>query len=88
MNDDHAPVFRKRFVPWYDSDRLCAILAAFMLLVAAFGACGVSVALEAAEWTGYVWLPAILTLLAAGVAASTLRRLLQRLWHRASRQMP
>jgi hypothetical protein len=85
MNDDRAPVFRRIIVPWYDSDRTCLITAAVMLLVTGFAACGLSVALESPAWLRYAWLPALLLLMALGVAASLLRRLIRRYLARTAR---
>jgi hypothetical protein len=78
MNDDRSPVFRRIIAPWYDSDRTCLIMVALLLMVAGFGACGLSVALESPEWQRYAWLPGVLILLAVGVAVSMLRRLIRR----------
>lgn len=78
MRLDQNPVHRKAIFPWYDSEAACYVCLGFMLMVLVFGLIGIYVALETAEYRSYVWLPACLAVMSAGVMLSIIRRLIHR----------
>jgi len=78
MRIDQNPLFRKVFVPWYDSEMICSIVIFFMFLVFLFGFAGISVARENIEYSEYVWVPVLLMVMSGGVIISTTIRLIKR----------
>ena len=78
MHLDQHPFFRKIIVPWYDSEKSCAVVIGFMVLVIVFGLFGISVGYETAEFKEYIWVPVLLVIMSAGVAVSTAVRLFKR----------
>ncbi|MBU0768000.1 MAG: hypothetical protein KJ687_02750 [Proteobacteria bacterium] len=82
MRIDQNPLFRKTIIPWYDSEAVCIGVIVFMLIVFFFGAVGISVARETAEYHGYVWIAVLLVVMSGGIVFSTIIRLMKR---RASR---
>ncbi len=78
MREDDKPIFRSRFVPWYDRGPLCAFLLAAMAVVAAFGATGAAVAWKNPLYIPYLWVPCLVTGLSGGVMISVLARLILR----------
>lgn len=83
--DEQHPVFRKEIAPWYDSEVACFMVIFFLILVLLFGVAGVSTALEHEDYRAYVWMPALLIALSAGVVASVIIRLVKRYTARASK---
>ena len=80
-NSVQNPLFRKAILPWYDTDAVCILTGAFMLLVFAFSFAGIAVAFETPESRRHIWVPCALLVLSAGVAASVVFRLLRRRAH-------
>ncbi len=78
MSFGQNPVFRKAFVPWYDTEVVCVIVILFMSLVFLFGVAGLSVAMEYNTYYKYIWVPVFLITMSGGVIFSTLFRLIKR----------
>ena len=78
MPADKNPVFRKAVIPWYKSTSAYIIMIIFMLLVFFFALAGISVAREFPEYKGYVWVPAVLLAMSAGIVITTTARLIKR----------
>lgn len=76
--DLKGPVYRKVFVPWYDSEVACLLVIVFMFIVFLFGMMGISVAHETLEYRPFVWVPVSLVALSAAVILSTTIRLIRR----------
>jgi hypothetical protein len=85
MLDDKNPVFRKAVIPWYNSTSIYIIMIIFMLLVFFFALAGISVAREYPEYLGYVWVPAVLLAMSAGIIIITAARLIKRHSRKSSR---
>jgi hypothetical protein len=85
MLDDKNPVFRQAVIPWYNSTSVYIIMIIFMLLVFFFALAGVSVAREYPEYQGYVWVPAVLLAMSAGIIIITAARLIKRHSHKSSK---
>lgn len=78
MKLDDSPVFRKKIVPWYDSEPVCLVMIMLMDAVYLFSAAGVTVARTTPEYGHHIWVPALLMLLSGGVIISTTFRLISR----------
>lgn len=85
MRLDQNPVFRKVIVPWYDSETACLVLIILMTLVFLFGFAGLSISQEDPRFMPYLWVPALLMLMSAGVVVSITVRLLKRYLQRYAR---
>jgi hypothetical protein len=79
------PMFRKAIYPFYDSEKACIIIFIIMLLIFLFGIAGISAAREDAQYSGYVWFPALLTILSLAVLISTTTRLVKHYRERISK---
>lgn len=86
MSTDKTPVFRKVIIPWYNSTSAYIIMIIFMLLVFFFALAGISVAREHPEYQGYVWVPAVLLAMSAGIIIVTTARLIKRYSHKPAKQ--
>jgi hypothetical protein len=86
MLADKNPVFRKVIIPWYNSTSAYIIMIIFMLLVFFFALAGISVAREHPEYQGYVWVPAVLLAMSAGIIITTTARLIKRYSHKPAKQ--
>lgn len=85
MPADKNPVFRKAVIPWYKSTSAYIIVIIFMLLVFFFALAGISVARKFPEYHGYVWVPAVLLAMSAGIVVTTTARLIKRYSHKPAR---
>ena len=85
MAADKNPVFRKAVIPWYKSTSAYIIMIMFMLLVFFFALAGISVAREFPEYQRYVWVPAVLLAMSAGIIIATTTRLIKRHSHKTAR---
>ena len=85
MPADKDPVFRKAVIPWYKSTSAHIIMILCMLLVFFFALAGISVAREFPEYQGYVWVPAVLLVMSAGIIITTTARLIKRHSHKPTR---
>jgi len=82
MHLDSHSFHRKVIIPWYDSNRVCLITCAVMLLAFGFGVIGVFAAYENPDYRRYAWVPITLTALSGGVAVSLGARLFRRKFRR------
>jgi hypothetical protein len=71
------PMFRKAIYPFYDSEKACILIFIIMLLILLFGIAGISAAREDVQYAGYVWVPALLSILSLAVLISTTTRLVK-----------
>ena len=85
MRIDQNPVFRKSFVPWYDSETACIIVIIFMIVVLLFGFAGISVAHENVKYQEEVWVAVLLVVLSGGLLLITTVRLIKRYIRRSSK---
>lgn len=85
MRIDESPVFRKTFVPWYDSTGSCLVMILFLDGVFLFSAAGLSVARMAPEFYPHIWVPVLLMVASGGLMLSTAFRLIRRYLDRIRR---
>ncbi|MGD2037606.1 MAG: hypothetical protein PVH28_06945 [Desulfobacterales bacterium] len=85
MSADKNPVFRKAVIPWYNSTSVYFITIIFMLLVFFFALAGISVVREYPEYEGYVWVPAVLLAMSAGIIITAAARLIKRHSHKSAK---
>ena len=85
MRIDQNPVFRKSFIPWYDSETACIIVIIFMIVVLLFGFAGISVAHENVKYQEEVWVAVLLVVLSGGLLLITTVRLIKRYIRRSSK---
>ena len=71
-------LFRKAFIPWYDTDFAMIVTLSFAVAVLLFSMTGVVAALDTIDYHAYIWIPCLLGLLALIVIISTLIRLIRR----------
>jgi len=71
------PMFRKAIYPFYDSEKACIIIIIIMLLILLFGMAGIAAAREDVQYAGYIWVPALLSILSLAVLISTSVRLIR-----------
>ena len=79
------PMFRKAIYPFYDSEKACIIIFIIMLLILLFGIAGMSAAREEVQYAGYIWMPALLSILSLAVLISTSARLIRHYLDRISK---
>lgn len=85
MRIDQNPVFRKSFIPWYDSETACIIVIIFMLVVFLFGVAGISVAHENVIYQEEIWIAVLLVVMSGWVLLTTTIRLMKRYIRRSSK---
>lgn len=71
-------LFRKAFIPWYDTDLALLITLIFVLIVLLFSLAGVAAALDTPRYHDFIWVPCLLGTLSLAVTISTLIRLIRR----------
>jgi len=71
-------LFRKAFIPWYDTEPVMLATLVFALLVLLFSLYGIAAALDAPDYGPYLWVPLLLGSLALVLVVSTLVRLIRR----------
>ncbi|MCP4353319.1 MAG: hypothetical protein GY795_48330 [Desulfobacterales bacterium] len=76
--DEQSPVFRKEFIPWYDTNIACSVVVVFTLFVFIFSLIGISSAHENVGYQEYVWVPTLLAIMSFIVMISNTIRLLRR----------
>ena len=79
------PVFRKAIIPWYHSTNAYILVIIFMLGVFFFALTGISVARQSPSYRGYVWVPAVLLVMSAGMIITTTARLIKRYLHKSAK---
>ncbi len=78
-------MFRKAIYPFYDSEKACIIIFIIMLLILLFGMAGIAAAREDVQYAGYIWVPALLSILSLAVLISTSVRLIRHYLDRISK---
>jgi uncharacterized membrane protein len=78
MRLDPNPLFRRAIIPWYDSNALCWVLVAAMVVLVYFSITGIVVAHSNPAYNGFVWVPWVLLVLSLVLALSISWRLIQR----------
>jgi hypothetical protein len=76
MSFDTNPVFRKIIVPWYETKKVCWFLICSMTLVMLFAFSGLTVAKGNPDYSGFIWVPVLLIVMAGLVLVSSIRQLL------------
>ena len=71
-------LFRKAFIPWYDTEPAMLLTLVFCVAVLLFSITGVAAGLDTPQYTGYIWIPCLLGGLSLAVTVSTLIRLVRR----------
>jgi hypothetical protein len=71
-------LFRKAFIPWYDTDLSMLLTLIFALVVVLFSMAGIAAALDTPRFNGYIWVPCLLMVLSLTITISTLIRLIRR----------
>lgn len=71
-------LFRKAFIPWYDTDLAMLLTLIFALVVVLFSMAGIAAALDTPRFNGYIWVPCLLMVLSLTITISTLIRLIRR----------
>jgi hypothetical protein len=76
--DQKGPVYRKVFVPWWDSEVACLLVIVFMFVAFLFGIVGISVANKMPQFRPFVWVPVLIVVLSSVVILSTTIRWIRR----------
>ena len=71
-------LFRKAFIPWYDTGLAMVLTLAFALAVLLFSITGVAASLDTPSYQDYIWVPCLLGVLSLAITISTLIRLIRR----------
>lgn len=71
-------LFRRAFIPWYDTELAMLLTLIFALVVLLFSMAGVAAVLDTPSYRDYMWVPGLLGLLSLGITVSTLIRLIRR----------
>ena len=71
-------LFRKAFIPWYDTEPAMVLTLAFAVAVLLFSITGVAASLDTPGYQGYIWVPCLLGVLSLAITISTLIRLIRR----------
>lgn len=83
---EESPVFRRSFVPWYDSAAACLITILFLDGIFLFSAAGISIARTAPEFHRHIWVPIVLLAASGGLMLSISIRLIRRYLNRIRRR--
>ncbi len=71
-------LFRKAFVPWYDTEPAMVLTLVFTVVVLLFSLAGVAACLDTPDYYAYIGIPSLLGLLSLAISISTLIRLIRR----------
>jgi len=71
-------LFRKAFIPWYDTEPAMLLTLVFAVVVLLFSITGVAAGLDTPRYSGHIWIPCLLGALSLAVIVSTLIRLIRR----------
>jgi hypothetical protein len=71
-------LFRKAFIPWYDTELSLILTLIFAVVVLLFSMTGVAAALDTPRFTDYTWFPGLLMALSLILTISSLIRLIRR----------
>jgi uncharacterized membrane protein len=71
-------LFRKAFIPWYDTEPAMFLTLAFSMAALLFSLFGVAAALDTPRYHTTIWVPCLLGGLSLAITISTLIRLIRR----------
>ena len=71
-------LFRKAFIPWYDTEPAMLLTLAFAVVVLLFSITGIAATLDTPRYEAYIWVPCLLGILSLAITLSTLVRLIRR----------
>ena len=71
-------LFRKAFIPWYDTESVMMLTLIFAVVVLLFSITGVAAALDTPGYHAIIWVPSLLGILSLIITMSTLIRLIRR----------
>lgn len=71
-------LFRKAFIPWYDTEPAMLLTLAFAVAVLLFSITGIAATLDTPRYDAYIWVPCLLGILSLAITLSTLVRLIRR----------
>jgi hypothetical protein len=71
-------LFRKAFIPWYDTEFSLFLTLIFAVVVLLFSMTGIAAALDTPRFNGYIWVPCLLMVLSLALTISSLIRLIRR----------
>jgi hypothetical protein len=71
-------LFRKAFIPWYDTELSLILTLIFAVVVLLFSMMGIAAALDTPSFSGYIWVPCLLMGLSLVLTVSSLIRLIRR----------
>lgn len=71
-------LFRKAFIPWYDTEPAMFLTLAFAVATLLFSLAGVVAALDTPRYHTIIWVPCLLGILSLAITISTLIRLIRR----------
>jgi len=71
-------LFRKAFIPWYDTEPAMLLTLAFALVVLLFSITGVAASLDTPGYQDYIWVPCLLGILSLAITISILIRVIRR----------
>ena len=71
-------LFRKAFIPWYDTEPAMLLTLVFAVAVLLFSMIGIAATLDTPHYHAYLWVPCLLGALSLTVVISTLIRLIRR----------
>lgn len=71
-------LFRKAFIPWYDTEPAMFLTLAFAVAVLLFSITGVAAALDTPRYHSIIWVPCMLGILSLSITISSLIRLIRR----------
>lgn len=71
-------LFRRAFIPWYDTEPAMVLTLVFALVVLLFSITGVAASLDTPRYQDYIWVPCLLGILSLAITITTLIRLIRR----------
>lgn len=74
----NALLFRKAFIPWYDTEPAMLLTLALGVAALLFSMVGIAAALDRVEYHAYIWVPCTLGVLALTITVVSLIRLIRR----------
>ncbi len=71
-------LFRKAFIPWYQTEPVLVLTLFFALAVLLFSMAGIVAALETPRYYAYLWVPCLLGGMSLAIILAMLIRLIRR----------
>lgn len=78
MRLDQNPFFRKAIIPWYESNASCWIFIIISFFALIFSLIGTRVAFMNQGFTGFAWLPSLISFLSLFVMVKIIVKLIRR----------